>query len=66
MHRAIIKFLNFLYTVYCSVLKWYAHSDDDIVESQELEILNVLDLDLMFGNNSTDKELELDELNDFI
>lgn len=42
------------------------HSDDDDIESQELEILNVLNLDLMFGNNSTDKELELDGLNDFI
>jgi len=45
--------------------------DDDCeqVPSQDLEILNVLDLDSMFkdkSNNITDKQLELDGLNDFI
>ena len=31
-----------------------------------MEILNVLDLDLIFKKNLTDKKLELDKLNDFI
>src|ERR1043166_10179562 len=39
------------------------------VPSQDLEILNLLDLNLMFrdeSNNSTDKELDSEELNNFI
>jgi hypothetical protein len=43
------------------------NSDQD--SSQELEILDVLDLDSMFGNepnNLVDKQLELDELENFI
>ncbi|CAB5378742.1 unnamed protein product [Rhizophagus irregularis] len=45
------------------------NDDCEQVPSQDLEILNVLDLDSMFkdkSNNITDKQLELDGLNDFI
>ncbi|PKY46483.1 hypothetical protein RhiirA4_461352 [Rhizophagus irregularis] len=34
--------------------------------SQNLEILQVLDLNLMFRDNLTDKQLELDGIDDFI
>ncbi|CAB4442833.1 unnamed protein product [Rhizophagus irregularis] len=37
------------------------------IPSQELEILNILDLDLMFENKSvTNRQLEIDELDNFI
>jgi hypothetical protein len=37
------------------------------IPSQKLEILNILNLDLMFENNSvTNKQLENDELDNFI
>ncbi|UZO12083.1 uncharacterized protein OCT59_003633 [Rhizophagus irregularis] len=45
------------------------NDDCEQVRLQDLEILNVLDLDSMFkdkSNNITDKQLELDGLNDFI
>ncbi|PKK62489.1 hypothetical protein RhiirC2_779865, partial [Rhizophagus irregularis] len=45
-------------------------STDDNTEQippQELEILNILDLDLMFENNSvTNRQLENDDLDNFI
>jgi hypothetical protein len=45
-------------------------STDDNTEqipSQKLEILNILDLDLMFENNSvTNRQLENDKLDNFI
>ena len=43
-------------------------TDDDYeqIPSQDLEILNVLDLDSMFKDSSADKLSELDELDDFI
>ncbi|UZO05933.1 uncharacterized protein OCT59_026271 [Rhizophagus irregularis] len=40
--------------------------DREQVPSQNLEILQVLDLDLMFRDNLTDKQLELDGIDDFI
>ncbi|RGB29119.1 hypothetical protein C1646_672702 [Rhizophagus diaphanus] len=45
------------------------NDDCEQVPFQDLEILNVLDLNSMFkdkSNNITDKQLELDGLNDFI
>ena len=44
-------------------------NDYEQVPSQDLEVLNVLDLNLMFrdkSNNLTEKQLELDGLDDFI
>ena len=41
-------------------------NDCEQVSPQNMEILDVLDLNLMFRDNSTDKQLELDGLDDFI
>ena len=41
-------------------------NDCEQVSPQNMEILDVLDLNLMFKDNSTDKQLELDGLDDFI
>ena len=47
-----------------------AFTDDNFeqIPSEELEISNILDLDLMFGNDSVvvNKQLEINELNSFI
>ena len=47
----------------------FTDDNNEQVPSQDLEILNLLDLNLMFrdeSNNSTDKELDSEELNNFI
>ncbi|RGB31966.1 hypothetical protein C1646_763434 [Rhizophagus diaphanus] len=47
----------------CAILNDANLCDDD---EYNLEILEVLDLDLMFRDNLTDKQLELDGIDDFI
>ena len=47
----------------------FTDDNNEQVPSQDLEMLNLLDLNLMFrdeSNNSTDKELDSKELNNFI
>jgi hypothetical protein len=46
-----------------------SYTDDNLeqISPQELEISNILDLDLMFGNDSViNKQLDIDELDSFI